>query len=348
MSETLSSKTPEGSQAPNQLTKWDSLANPNESWEEHLKKAREAYTAEDALRDVVTEQTINETQKTFANDVTNIMKVEAESKKNKADYETDINFQQNLYTARRNHENVIRNERIQEILEKDLNRRLIKVEQLKDIADVDGSGVNKSETDYYGKKIDILNVDLGTYQGEPLNLLTHSIDFKQNKIHQVLGQGTSNALRALPNIWLNRETPVEQFTEDGLYKDGYNVRSNVIFTTYSNPENHNSKPVGGDIIYGFDHVDANSILKLSERDGNTPLILDYRLNAPYENKLDFFNQVENGASNGSYNEVTIRRYDETGKPKLPDYLLVYNGHISEDAKNHAATFKIPIINLNRQ
>ena len=121
MSETLSSKTTEGSQAPNQLTKWDSLANPNESWEEHLKKAREAYTAEDALRDVVTEQTINETQKTFANDVTNIMKVEAESKKNKADYETDINFQKNLYIARRNHENVIRNERIQEILEKDLN-----------------------------------------------------------------------------------------------------------------------------------------------------------------------------------------------------------------------------------
>ena len=181
MSEALktNSETPESEKT----TEWDNLANPNESWEEHLKKAREAYTAEDALRDVVTEQTINETQKTFANDVTNIMKVEAESKKNKADYETDINFQENLHTARRNHENVIRNERIQEILEKDLNRRLIKVEQLKDIADVDGSGVNKSETDYYGKKIDILNVDLGTYQGEPLNLLTHSIDFKQNKIH---------------------------------------------------------------------------------------------------------------------------------------------------------------------
>ena len=290
------------------------------------------------------ERTLSDIQESIAKDVSEIMEVEAESKKNKADYETDVDFQQDFDNARQPHRNVIRSERIQEILEKDLNHRLVKVKQLEDLANIDGTGVKKSETDYHGKQIDILSVDLDTYQEEPLNLLTHSIDFKQNNTHQVLGQGTSSALRVLPNIWLNRETPVE-FTEDGKYKDGYNVRSNVIFTTYSNPNNNNIKPVGGDIIYGFDHVDANSILGLNERDGNTPLVLNYRLNAPSESQLDFLNQVENGASKGSYNEVAIRRYDETGKPKLPDYLLVYNGYISEDAKNHATTFNIPIVNL---
>ena len=334
MSETLNSKTPEQSQESAQLTEWDNLANPNESWEDHLKRAKEAYTAENALMDVVLEQTLEETQKTFANDVTNIMEIEAESEANKS----DSAIQGDFYYARKLHENVVRGERIQEELEKDLNHRLAKVSDIEDLADIDGTGVSSSEADYHDKKVKVLNVDLNTYQGEPLNLLTHSIDFKQTKVHEVNGQGTSNALRTHPYIWLNR-------ADQTAFSSGYNARSNVIFTSYFNPENPNSSIVEGDIIYGFDHVDANSILKLCPRDGNTPLQLDYRRNAPFETQLDFFDQVENGASKGSYCEVTIRRYDETGKPKVPDYLLAYNGFISEDAKNHASKFGVPVINL---
>lgn len=337
MSETLKPTLGEQAQEANKTTERDNLANSAESWEEHLERARKS---KEAYMDGLLEQPLDDIQKSIANEVSNIMEVESESEKNKTDFEVQSGF----YFARKQHEDAIRGERIQEEIEKDLNRRLVKVEQLEDLAGVDGSGVNKSEIDYYDKKVDVLNVNLDAYQGESLNLLTHSIDFKQTDKHQIPGQGTSNTLRVLPNIWLSRETPTE-LTEDGRYKDGYNVRSNVIFTTYSNPENHNSKPVSGDIIYGFDHVDANSILKLSERDGNTALKLDYRLNTPAESQLNFFDQVENGASNGSYNEVAIRRYDETGKPKIPDYLLTYNGYISEDAKNHASTFSIPIINL---
>lgn len=333
MSEMLK-KDPE---APEKITKWDNLANPDETWEEHLERAQKS---KEAYIDGLLEQPLSEIQKSIAKDVSNIIEIEAESEKNKDDSKLKYDF----YMAREHHESAFRGERIREELEKDLNHRLIKVNQLEDLANIDGTGVVSSEVDYNGNKIDVLNIDLSSYQGEPLNLLTHSIDFKQTDKHQVLGQGTSNALRALPNIWLSHEAPVE-FTEDGKYKDGYNVRSNVIFTTYSNPNNLNTKPVGGDVIYGFDHVDADSILNLYERDNNTPLELDYRLAAPSENQLDFFDQVENGASKGSYNEVAIRRYDETGKPKLPDYLLAYNGHISEDAKNHASTFNIPVINL---
>ena len=336
MSETLKPTTGEQTQEANKPTAWDALANPNELWGEHLKRAQKS---KEVYIDGLLEQPLSDIQKSIAKDVSEIMGVEAEIKKNKADYETDTNFRHDLNIARQRHEDIIRNERIQEILEKDLNRRLVKVEQFEDLSNIDGSGVNKSKTAYYDKKVDILNIDLDVYQGEPLNLLTHSIDFKQTDKHQVIGQGTSNTLRVLPNIWLQRND------QAGLDTNGYNSRSNIIFTTYSNPQNPNAKPVGGDIIYGFDHVDANSILKLNERDGNTALKLDYRLNTPDESQLDFFDQVENGASNGSYNEVAIRRYDETGKPKLPDYLLTYNGHISEDAKNHASTFNIPIINL---
>lgn len=329
MSEMLK-KDPE---APEKITKWDNLANPDETWEEHLERAqKEAYI------DGLLESPLEEIQKSIANDVSGIMESEAESKKNKADYETDINFQQGIAMSRQRHEDAIRNERIREELEKDLNHRLIKVNNLENLAGIDGTGVSSSETDYNGSKIEVLNVDLDNYKGEPLNLLTHSVDFKQTKMHEVPGQGTSNTLRVLPNIWLERRDQTE-------LNSNYDARSDVIFTSYSNPNNSNTKPVGGDIIYGFDHVDADSILKLYERDGKTPLELSYRLNAPKENQLDFFDQVENGASKGSYNEVAIRRYDETGKPKLPDYLLAYNGHISEDAKNHASTFNIPVINL---
>lgn len=316
-------------------TEWDNLANPNETWEEHLERAQKS---KEAYIDGLLEQPLSEIQESIAKDVSGIMEIDSEIEKNK----TDSRIKHGFYVAREQHEGVIRGERIQEELEKDLNQRLVKVDDLNSLANINGTGVNSSETDYNGKKITVLNVNLRTYQGEPLNLLTHSIDFKQTDKHQVIGQGTSNTLRVLPNIWLQRNDQAE------LDVDGYDSRSNVIFTTYSNPENNNSKPVGGDIIYGFDHVEANSILKLSERDGNTALKLNYRLNTPAEEQLNFFDQVENGASKGSYNEVAIRRYDETGKPKLPDYLLVYNGHISEDAKNHAATFKIPIVNLNRQ
>lgn len=320
-----------------ETNEWDGLKEPNESWEEHLRRAQKS---KEAYMDGLLERNLSDIQASIAKDVASIMEIEAESEKNKA----DSNIRYGLGYARERHEEAIRGERIQEKLEKDLNHRLIKIDDLKSLADVGESGVSSSEISYNDKKIDVLNIDLNTYQGQPLNLLTHSIDFKQTDKHQVLGQGTSNTLRVLPNIWFNREAPIES-TEDGRYKDGYNVRSNVIFTTYSNPENHNSRPVGGDIVYGFDHVDANSILKLNERDGNTPLILDYHLNYPSEKQLDFFDQVENGASKGSYNEIAIRRYDETGKPKLPDFLLAYNSSISEDAKNHASTFNVPIVNL---
>lgn len=46
MSEALNSKTPEQSQESAQLTEWDNLANPNESWENHLKQAKELKDGE--------------------------------------------------------------------------------------------------------------------------------------------------------------------------------------------------------------------------------------------------------------------------------------------------------------
>ena len=327
--------SPEQKSETNKNTAWDDLIklSQTETWEEHLERAKKS---KEAYIDGLLESTLNNIQGSIAKDVSNIMNVEAESNENK----TRRDVKDGFYVARIHHENVFRDERIREELEKDLNHRLVKIDDLKNLASIDGTGVVSSETDYNGDKIDILNVDLDSYQGEPLNLLTHSIDFKQTGKHKVIGQGTSNALRTLPNLWLERREQV------GL-ESGYNARSNIIFTTYSNPLNPNSRPVDGDIIYGFDHVDADSILKLDERDGNTALVVDYRLYAPDESQLDFFGQVENGASNGSYNEVAIRRYDETGKSKLPDYLLAYNGNISEDAKNHAATFGVPIVNLTK-
>lgn len=295
------------------------------------KQSQEAYI------DGVIESSLAEAEQERANDVQNILAIDEEIKQNQHTYSRDPNFQSGMQHGLELHKKNIQGERIQEIVEKDLNNRLTKIDDLEDLADIEGTGITSSEVEYNQDKIKVLNLE-----NVPFTMLTHSIDFKQTDKHENnIGKGTSNTLRVLPNIWLDRQ---DQTTINST-NNGYNTRGNVIFTSYSSTDNPNSKPVTGDIIYGFDHVDANSILKLSERDGNTALVLDYRNNYPSQDQLDFLDEVENGASNGSYNEVAIKRYDETGKPRVPDYLVVYNGKISEDAKNHAATFNVPIINI---
>lgn len=358
MNETLSS-SPESTKN-SKKSPWDILTK-LPSFEEHLENIKNKKTASSDINSriddyIASQQPIrqkqsqeayidgligpvlnNATQK-LANNVQNIMAIDEEIKQNQYDHDHDLNFQYGIQRGLERHKEVIQGERTQEIIERDLNDRLTKIDDLENLADIEGTGITSSEIEYNKDKVKVLNLE-----NVPFTMLTHSIDFKQTDMHQVQGQGTSNALRALPNIWLDRQ---DSAVVTGTSSSGnYNARSNVICTSYSNTDNPNSKPVGGDIIYGFDHVDANSILKLSDRDGNTPPILDYRNNFPNQNRLNFFDEVINGASHGSYNEVTIRRYDETGKPKVPDYLVTYNGHISEDAKNHANTFKIPIINI---
>jgi len=45
------------------------------------------------------------------------------------------------------------------------------------------------------------------------------------------------------------------------------------------------------------------------------------------------------------NEILLRRYKENGDPKLPDYLIIKNGEMSEVILRHAAYFNLPIINI---
>lgn len=345
------SKTPESSNE-SHSSPWDILSE-LPSFEENLKSQKDINSqiddyiasqqeirqkqSQEAYMDGVLASTFNDVEQKLANDVQNIMEIEEETAQNKYAHEHDPNFQYGMQYGLKHRAEVTRGERIREIIEKDLNNRLTKVADLEELADIEGTGITSSEVLYNQEKIKVLNLT-----DVPFNMLTHSIDFKQTDIHQVNGQGTSNTLRVFPALWLNR------LDQTKLDKNSYNARSNAIFTTYSNPNNPNSRPVGGDVIYGFDHVDANSILKLNERDGNTPLVLNYHDNLPSENQLDFFDKVENGASHGAYNEVAFKRYDETGKPRIPDYLVTYNGHISEDAKHHAYTFNVPIINIIRK
>ena len=49
-----------------------------------------------------------------------------------------------------------------------------------------------------------------------------------------------------------------------------------------------------------------------------------------------------------FNEVVGERYDEDGAPSSPDFMIAYDGVITDATKKHAEFFGVPIININTE
>lgn len=244
---------------------------------------------------------------------------------------------------RRSHELTI-GQRNQEIIEREINSRLLTVDKLEEEVLSGSHEVSKGVIDYDGAQIPIYYL-----KGIPFSMLSHAVDFRRyawmNKKY-ITGGGTSKALFDDPSIWSKHE-------EDALTdkSSGYNARGNLVSASYINSENNINNADKGKLRYGFDKIPGGSFLAFNDRDGGTPNYIGENGTNNVARGLNY-NEVLNKLNNISYvdgyNEALLKRYSDTGLPLLPSYIITESGEIADQALRHAKYFNIPIVDINRE
>ena len=245
-----------------------------------------------------------------------------------------------------------KNQRTQEIVEKDLNSRLLSIDDL-EIGVLSGdSGISKRTILYEDDEITIYDL-----KGLPYTMLTTTIDYRRankealdrgEKIPDNIGIETYQELMNNPAIWVERQDQAENVT--GFGTRAANARGDVMSCSFHNSDTNNKGFVDDspnsphDLIYGFENVKADSIISIHNQDGGTSNTSGKSDTLLDESKLDIVGAIQ-GGNRVAYNEVLLRRYSENGIPKRPDYIVVTNGRISDAALRHAKFFDIPIVNI---
>lgn len=240
--------------------------------------------------------------------------------------------------AEQNKRNRFEKQRIQEIVEQDLNSRLLKVEDLETEAFSNNSEIQKHEMVFEGSEIPVYDL-----KGLPFAMLSHTVDYRNvdNPLDEI-GQNTYREVMKNPGVWNERQDKAMEASGFGTRNE--NARGDTISTSFRDSEKNIDSYVPGELIYGFEQVSADSIISISNGDGGTSNMAgrsETNLNDP--NILD---QITGANGTSIYNEVLLRRYSENGIPKSPDYIIT-NGTVSETALKHAKFFNIPIINIDR-
>ena len=145
-----------------------------------------------------------------------------------------------------------------------------------------------------------------------------------------------------PAIWAE---PLDKAKEsDGFGTRNENARGNVISASFRNSESNFS--TYSELVYGFESVDAGSILYVHEQDaGTVNVVEEWAETFLDKGDSEAIKRLEEAGTSG-YNEVLIKRYSETGIAKRPDYIIVQNGEITDAVLRHAKFFGIPIINID--
>lgn len=240
--------------------------------------------------------------------------------------------------AEQNKRNRFEKQRIQEIIEQDLNSRLLKVEDLETEAFSNNPEIQKHEMVFEGSEIPVYDL-----KGLPFAILSHTVDYRNvdNPLDEI-GQNTYREVMKNPGVWNERQDKAMEASGFGTRNE--NARGDTISTSFRDSEKNIDSYVPGELIYGFEQVSADSIISISNGDGGTSNMAGRsETNLSDPNILDQITGV-NGTS--IYNEVLLRRYSENGIPKSPDYIIT-NGTVSETALKHAKFFNIPIINIDR-
>lgn len=227
-------------------------------------------------------------------------------------------------------------QRTQEIVEQDLNARLLTVDNLETETLAENPGVERRAVVYEGEEIPVYDL-----KGLPFAMLSTTIDYRKANKPGEIGTETYRAVMADPAVWAERRDEAEKASGFGTRKE--NARGDTISASYYNSERNLASRVPGDLIYGFEKVAADSVIMVANGDGGTSNMagrIETRLRDPDEIKV-----LEGAGGVSAYNEVLLRRYSENGMPKLPDYIIVENGRITEAAMRHAKFFKIPIVNV---
>ncbi|MBQ3474075.1 hypothetical protein IJH24_01430 [Candidatus Saccharibacteria bacterium] len=258
---------------------------------------------------------------------------ERREKQVKREEEEFINQMSTMRSAQ--HER-IKKQRIQEIVERELNAKLLKVDDLEDESLVEGSGVEKRFVSF--EDVDIPVYDL---KGFPFSILSTTIDYRRFNKPGEIGTETYKKVMENPAVWAERRDEAEKAS--GFGTRGPDARGDTICTSYRNSERNLGVSSYGDLVYGFEKVDADSVIIVKNGDAGSGNMIG-KSNTSVSDP-DAISDLEMGY--GSYNEITLRRYSEDGIPKKPDYIIVENGVITEESLRHAKFFSIPIINIER-
>ncbi len=230
----------------------------------------------------------------------------------------------------------LRNQRAQEMTERSLNSRLLTVNHLEEEVLSKNPEVAKRTIMHEGGNISVYDL-----KGIPFTMLTHTVDYRNANKPGEIGTETYRAVMENPAIWAEQRSEAEQTTGFGT-RSG-NARGDTISTSYTTSGHNFDSRVPGELVYGFDHVVADSIISVSNGDGGTSNMAGR--NETTINEINPFKRLEGAGSTRIYNEVLLRRYSETGAPKKPDYIVTENDKITETILKHASYFKIPIINI---
>lgn len=234
-------------------------------------------------------------------------------------------------------------QRVQEIVETDLNARLLTTDNLEAEILSNNPEIQKQSVLFNGTKIPVYNL-----KGLPFSILSTTIDYRSanDKAHGGIfdiGSETYKKVIANPAIWGERREDAEK--SDGFGTRNSNARGDTISASYWNSERNINSHFPGDLIYGFERVEPDSIISVHNCDGGTD-------NMAGRDETDLMNPdeikyLEGADGRYSYNEILLRRYSENGIPKKPDYIITENGKITEAALRHARYFGIPIVNIDR-
>ena len=233
-------------------------------------------------------------------------------------------------------------QRIQEIVERDLNTRLLTVDDLETEVLSENPEVQKRSISF-----DDIEVPVYDLRGLSFSVLSTTIDYRKANDGEggifAIGAETYKTVLDNPEIWKERRDEAEK--TDGFGTRNSNARGDTISASYWNSERNIGSHVSGDLIYGFERVEPDSIISISNGDGGTSNMAgraETSLISPDEIK-----HLEGAEGTSIYNEVLLRRYSENGMAKRPDYIIAENGKITEAALCHAKYFGIPIINIER-
>lgn len=323
------SKSSEQESGLKENTAWDSLVElaQSEIWEEHLQKAN------DLIKEAGGLTSFEEKQLFDYSDV---------ARHNKKEFFQDIAQQ--------------------EILEREFNSELSHVEDLELLANAGDPSVERTNVKY--KNQDVPVYILKNY---PFKFLGHIINYREGDYISEIGVNTSDGLVNNPKKWFEpyQEPKDSELHAGGWVTDKKNAKSNTLSTSYVDGtlQGYDEGLAqaytdhGKSIIYGFDHIRPTTLIYAAKRDGQIPNYV--KQGDGYHNRgiKHLASDIGELGPDGhvGYNEVAMFRYDDSGKPLEPSFIVTDSPSVlseSEDfyknrIKQHAFEHGIPIILIDR-
>ena len=246
-------------------------------------------------------------------------------------------------------------QRAQELVERELNGKLTTVEHLEEEALSENPEIAKREIEYRpegDESQEPSKITVYDLKGLPYAFVSHAVDYRRANVKVNGGVGdigtqTFQDIVENPAVWTETREQAER--ADGYGTRAANARGDTISCSYSNSETNPNTRVGSrafdqNLVYGFEAVRPDSVIYMVNRDGGTNNIAGKAETALGRGAEKAIESLENTPTIG-YNEILLRRYDESGKPLKPNYIISVDGVITDDMLKHAAFFNVPIVNV---